>query len=162
MSNFTTLKLPTIEGQSTIKGYEKTLEIMGFNYGMSISIAPGMTNSERTGGKPNFSDISFSRYTDSATPKLMQACAGGTVLAGDTILTVARLEDKGAVLPLVVFTLKHVVISSLSLNAGGDMPIESISLTYSHIKVDYHVQKTEGGKAGVVPFLFNVATNAPA
>lgn len=162
MSNFTTLKLPTIEGQSTIKGYEKTLEIMGFNYGMSISIAPGMTNSERTVGKPHFMDISFSRYTDSATPKLMQVCAGGKVLAGDTILTVARLEDGGAVLPLVIFTFQNVVISSLSLNAGGDMPMESISLSYSHIKVDYHVQKTEGGKAGVVPFLFNVATNEPA
>lgn len=163
MSNFTILNLgPTIKGQSSIKGYEGMLEIMGFSYGMSIAVAPGMTNSERTVGKPHFSDISFSRYSDLATPSLMQACAGGTVIAGDTILTVARLEDKGAVLPLITFTLKNVLISSLSLSAGGDIPVENISLTYSHIEVVYHVQKTVGSPGGESPFTFNVATNEAA
>ncbi|RYZ11872.1 MAG: type VI secretion system tube protein Hcp, partial [Comamonadaceae bacterium] len=153
---------PTINGQSTIKGYEKTLEVLSFSHSVSIATSPGMTNAERTGGKPNFSDLSFSRYTDSATPQLMQACAGGTVLDGDTILTVARNDESGAVLPMVVFTLKDVVISMVSTSGGGDLPMESVSLTYSHIKVDYHVQKIAGGLEGVTPFVFNVATNEPA
>lgn len=161
MSNFTVIKIPTIDGQSSIKGYEKTLEIVSFSHSMSLQVAPGMTNSERTAGKPHFSAINFSRYTDSATPKLMQACAGGSVIKGDTILTVARLEAKGTVLPLVTFTLKNVVVSSVSVSGGGELPVESISLTYSHIQVDYHVQKVEGGKAGVSPFKFNLATNEP-
>lgn len=159
MSNFTVISIPTIKGQTTIKGYKDGLEIMGFNYGMSIAVASGITNSERTTGKPHFSEISFSRYSDSATPQLMQACAGGTVLKGDTVLTMARFDEKGAVLPLIVFTLKNVVISNLSVSGGGDVPMESISLTYSHIQVAYDVQKAEGGKEGLVAFKFDLATN---
>lgn len=159
MPNFTTLKIPGINGQSTIAGHEKTLEVMTLSYAMSIAVSTGMTNSERIVGRPNFSEINFQRVSDSATPLLMMACATGKIVAEDTVLTIARL-DNNVVLPLFIFTLKDVVISNLSMSASGsDVPYESFSLSYSHIKIDYHVEATAGNDAGGTHFLFNVATN---
>lgn len=162
MSNFIILDLPTIVGQSTVAGFEKKLEVLSYSYGVSIPIVDGVSNSERTSGRPNFQDFTISRYSDSATPQLMQATAGGTVLKGAAVLTISRNDANGTALPLLIFTLTDVVVSSVSLGgSGGDLPVETITLNYTKIKVDYSVQKTDGGKEGVTPFLFDIKTNKP-
>jgi type VI secretion system secreted protein Hcp len=163
MSNFVILDIPTIVGQSTVDGFKDKLEVLSFSYGVGIPITSGVSNSERTSGRPHFQDFTLTRYSDSATPQLMQATAGGSVLKGETKITIARNDEKGAVLPLMIFTLTDVVVANVSLSGGsGDLPVETISLNYTKIKLEYSVQKTDGGKEGVTPFQFNIATNKSA
>ncbi|MES1265632.1 MAG: type VI secretion system tube protein Hcp [Variovorax sp.] len=162
MSNFALIKIPTIVGQTTFEGYKDNLEVLSYSHGVAMQVTHGVSNSERTAGRPNFQDFTITRYSDSATPQLMQACAGGTTLKGDTVFTIARNDESAAVLPLIVITLANVVITSISMSGGGDMPVETVTLNFTHMKLDYTVQKAEGGKEGVTPFVFNLATNKAA
>jgi len=161
MSTSIHIKIPTITGQSEITGHEAQLEVLSFSHGASIPAMGHVSNKDRTAGHANFQDLAITRYSDSATPQLMQALSGGTVLHGDTVLTIAR-SDKDTSLPLFVITLTDVIVSSLSYggSGGGDVPVETITLNYTKIKMEYSVQKSEGGKEGVTPFQFNLATNS--
>ena len=102
----------------------------------------------------------MSRVSDSATPQLLQHLAGGITLAGDTIITFTR-EDKGETLSLIVMKLTDVILSSVSISSGGDEPMESFSLNYAKITLEYTKQKEEGGKEGVAPFGWDISLNKP-
>ncbi|KAF1045360.1 Hcp family type VI secretion system effector [Xylophilus sp.] len=155
------VKLPNIKGQTQVKGFEDQLEVYSFQFGAGLHVTPGTTNSERTVGTASFSEVTLTRNSDSATPQLLQHLAAGEVLAGDTIVTFVR-EDKGEKLPLLIVTLTDVILSTVSISSGGDLPSETIALNYAVIKVDYTKQKEEGSKEGVAPFGWNISTNESA
>jgi len=72
-------------------------------------------------------------------------------------------NDKGAVIPLIKYTLKNVVLSSVSIGGGGgDKPVETVTLNYNHITWDFHNQKAEGAEAGHVPAKWDLALNKAA
>ncbi|QNK68935.1 Hcp family type VI secretion system effector [Variovorax sp. PAMC26660] len=152
------IKFPGITGQTQVEGHKDELEVSSFSFGAQISVTSITTNKTRTLDKPNFSDISLSRYCDSATPQLLQKLASGEVFKGETIISFTR-EDNGALLDLIVMKLTDAILSSLQLSSGGDPPSESLSLNYSKIEIAYKQQKKEGGPDGVAPFVWNVATN---
>ena len=63
-------------------------------------------------------------------------------------------NDKGAVMPLIKYTLKNVVLSSVSIGGGGgDKPVETITLNYNHITWDFH---SEGRGCGAGPRRYQV------
>lgn len=154
------IKFPdgTIKGQTQVKGFEDTLEVNSFQFGVGIAVTSASTNQTRTGGHASFSEVSVTRTSDSATPQMLQHLAEGATLAGDTIITFTR-EDKGATLSLIVIKLTDVVLSGLSISSGGDEPMENFSLNYAKITLEYTKQKEEGGKEGVAPFGWDISLN---
>lgn len=155
------LDIEGIKGTSQMKGYTNKIECLSYSHGVAMQVTGDISNTERTSGKPVHQDIHITKYLDITTPKLNQHCCEGKAFKTVT-LTVGR-NDAGAVIPLIVYTLSNVVISSVSVGGGGgDKPVESISLNYAAIKWEYTPQKEEGGKEGTVPATWDVSLNAAA
>lgn len=153
------VKIKDIKGQSQQTNYADYIECMSYSHGVSIQVTGDTTNSERTSGRPNHQDFHLTKYVDQATPALNQNCSAGKNL-GEVTVTVGR-NDQEKFLELLVYTLKDVVISSVSVGGGGgDKPVESFSLNYSSIKWQYTKQDLAGNKKGQELGSWNVAKNA--
>ena len=152
---------PSVEGTSTLDKYAKQIELLSFSHGVAMQITGDISNTERTSGKPNHQDFTITKYLDQASPKLNEACCKGDVFK-EAKVVVAR-NDKGAVLPLIEYTLKNVVLSSISVGGGGgDKPVETVTMNYNHITWDFHHQKAEGSESGHVATLWDLAKNKNA
>jgi type VI secretion system secreted protein Hcp len=154
------LKFKDIKGDSDVSGHKEEIEILSFSHGASIPVTGDVSNSQRTSGRPNLQDLTVTKFVDQATPTLYQRCCEGKML-GDVTLTVTSNED-GKVVDFLIYTLKDVVISSVSVGGGGSgKPVENLSLNYSHITWKVVVQKHTGGKQGEAVGKWDVAKNTP-
>jgi len=152
---------PAIPGTSTMDSYKEQIELLSFSHGVAMQITGDVSNTERTSGKPNHQDFTITKYLDKSSPKLNEACCKGDNFT--SIEVVVGRNDKGAVIPLIKYTLKNVVLSSVSIGGGGgDKPVETVTLNYNHITWDFHNQKAEGAEAGHVPAKWDLALNKAA
>ncbi|HEX5604397.1 MAG TPA: type VI secretion system tube protein Hcp [Pyrinomonadaceae bacterium] len=152
---------PAIPGTSTMKGSETQIELLSFSHGVAMQITGDVSNTERTSGKPNHQDFTITKYLDQASPKLNEACCKGDNFK--SVELVVGRNDKGAVIPLIKYTLKNVVLSSISIGGGGgDKPVETVTMNYNHITWDFHTQKAEGAEQGHVDTKWDLAKNVNA
>ena len=152
---------PPIDGTSTMDKFAKQIELLSFSHGVAMQITGDVSNTERTSGKPNHQDFTVTKYLDQASPKINESCCKGDNFTSVEV-TVGR-NDKGAVIPLIKYTLKNVVISSVSIGGGGgDKPVETVTMNYNHITWDFHTQKAEGAEQGHVPAKWDLALNKAA
>lgn len=155
------LDMPGIKGESQLKGFVDKIECLSFSHGVAMQMTSDVSNKERTSGKPSIQDVNLSKYMDSSSPTLNQACCEGRKI-GDCKITVGR-NAAGEVLPLAVYTLKDVLVSSISVSAGGgDKPTETLSLNFTAIQWDYTVQKPDASKEGTASGKWDLKTNTPA
>lgn len=117
--------------------------------GARLAAAPGMPPADGTSG-----DIVITKGVDSASPKLMMACAKGThldvvELGGPEALTGPAKERADRYFPGLTkyqsIKLSRTVVTSYSLTAAGQegntTPVETITLHYE--RIDY--QPRRGG-----------------
>jgi type VI secretion system secreted protein Hcp len=127
---------PDVPGTSTIKDFEGQIELLSFSHGVAMQITGDISNSERTSGKPNHQDFTVTKYLDQSSPRLNQSCCEGSTFK-EVVITIGR-NDHGNTMPLMDYTLKNVVLSSISIGGGGgDMPVETVTMNYSHIHWNY-------------------------
>ncbi len=150
-----------VAGECLLKGYEDKIECLSFSHGVAMQMTGDISNKERTSGKPNIQDLTTTKYTDKASPVLSQACCEGRKI-GDCKLTVARNEG-GNVMPLIIYTLKDAIISSVSVGGGGgDKPTETLTLNFTAIQWDYTAQKPDSTKEGNASGKWDMKTNTPS
>ncbi len=153
------MKIEGVPGTSQVTGYAEQIELMSYSHGVSQQVTGDVSNTERTSGRPIHQDFHVTKYLDKASPLLNQKCCEATNLKTVTI-TIGR-NDAGAVIPLIIYTMEGVIISSVSVGGGGgDKPVESLSLNYASIKWDYTAQNEESGEAGTVSGGWDVSANA--
>ena len=136
------LKIDGIEGEATAKGHEKEIEIESFSWGETN------TGSHATGGgggagKVNMQDFHVTMKNNSASPKLLLACASGEHIK-KAILTCRKAgKEQQEYLKL---TMNDILVSSFqtSGSAGEMIPMDSFSLNFSKIEYEYKPQKPDG------------------
>jgi type VI secretion system secreted protein Hcp len=154
------LDMPGIDGECLIKTFENKIECLSYSHAVAMQMASDVSNKERTSGKPNVQDFTLSKYMDKASPVLNQACCEGRKI-GDAKITIGRNEG-GAVMPLMVYTLKDAMLSSVSsASSGGDKPAETLTLNFTAIQWEYTAQKPDSTKEGTSPGKWDMKTNSP-
>jgi type VI secretion system secreted protein Hcp len=152
---------PDVKGESNLSGFKDKMELLSFSHGVAMQITGDISNSERTSGKPNHQDMTVTKYLDNASPVLNRSCCEGKTFPQADII-VGRNES-GSIVELLRYTLKNVLISSVSVGGGGgDRPVETLTLNYGQITWQYSRQK-RGEEGGVKPVKagWNLQTNRP-
>ncbi len=160
----TYLKIPTIDGESTTKGYEKWIELREYSTGVSqhsggsYSAAGG-----QSGGRVDHAEFIVKHTIDSATPKLFLSCCSGEHLANVTV-EVLRSTGEGKGKRFMQYKMSDVIISAVT-NLGASkgespLPEEEIHFTYGKMEWDYTVIGQDGKAKGDVKTGWSVSTNA--
>ena len=148
------LQIDGIQGEATSAGFENTIDIYSYSWGMSN---PTTTVGGAT-GKVVINDFHFTKRLDKASPVLMLHCA-----TGEHIPQVSFVFRKAGVDRNVVYyrvTFQDVLVSSFQIggSSGEDRPMESLSFNFAKVKVDYFQQDATGGTGAPVTFGWDLAT----
>lgn len=153
------LKLDGIEGEAQDKTHEKEIDILAWSWGVAQSGSTHQGGGSGS-GKASFQDLSVTKWTDKASPVLVNfASTGKHVKSGKLIVRKAGGET-----PLEYFTieLKDIIVTNVSLGGAGgeDRLTENVTLNFGEFKIVYTIQSEDGsGKAGP-EFAWNIAKNA--
>lgn len=145
------LKIEGINGESKDDKHKNEIEVLAWSWAESQS-GSAAHGSGMGSGKVEMHDITFTKYVDKATPKLIEKCAKGEhIPKADMVMRKAGGEQK----EYLKIHLDDVLISSYSTSGsgGGESPTENISLNFGKITVEYFEQDNKGtmtsaGKAG--------------
>ncbi|HMU64817.1 MAG TPA: type VI secretion system tube protein Hcp, partial [Nitrosomonas sp.] len=101
-------------------------------------------------GKVSMQDFHFTMIVNKATPKLIQACAGGDHIKS-AILTCRKAGGQQE--EYLKYTFSDLIISSYQTggsSGSGVVPTEQISFNYAKMEVEYKEQKADGTLGGPV------------
>jgi len=131
-----------IEGESSDQGYTNHIDVL--HYSMGVSNPPSMLGGGFSAGKATASDFNFSLAQGRSSTKLEEFCVSGKHI--DTVtLKLSKSIGEDALQEYMTVTFTDCFISSSQEGAGGDVPMDSVSIAYSQKKVEYKEQKTAGG-----------------
>jgi type VI secretion system secreted protein Hcp len=151
------LQLDGIKGESKDHKHKGEIDIMSFSWGMSQTGSFGVGGGGGA-GKVNVQDLSVMKKVDVASTSLMLACASGKHVP-KAILTIRKAGDKP--LEYLKITMEDLLISSVqsSGSGGGEIPMESLSLNFNKVKMEYTEQDKTGAAQKPVLFGWDVKAN---
>jgi type VI secretion system secreted protein Hcp len=152
------LKLDGVTGESKDKVHTKEIDVLAWSWGMSNS-GSAHVGGGAGAGKVNVQDLSFTKYADSSSPKLMLNCCNGTHFANG-LLTVRKAG--GNPLEYIKIKMETVLITGIVSGGSGteDRLTENVSLNFAKVNVDYTPQKADGTADTPIPFGWDIAANS--
>lgn len=148
------LDIPEIPGEATADHAKGQIDIASLGLGGSQPSAAGRTGAGLSVGKADFADISFSKFFDKATPKLLNAMGAGTHF-GKATFRGYKHGDKPVL--FIEVKLTDVMVSNYHVSgSSGSEGHDSCALTYSTIELEYTEQNAQGGTAGKTVFGYDV------
>ncbi|OXJ22626.1 virulence factor secretion apparatus protein [Burkholderia sp. HI2714] len=150
------LQLKSIKGNSVLEGAADHIVLHSYSHGVQMQMNNDVGRTERTLGRPNFSEFSVTKVTDQSTPALYEACASGDPL-GDAKISIGR-NEKGKFMPLIVYTLSDAMISAISTSGAGE-PNDSMSIHFTKLATVYTQQNVDSTKKGTASFGWDLAKN---
>ena len=132
------LQYDGIKGNVTADGYKDHIAVdsVQFGVGRGISMEPGnMSNREAT--RPSVSEVTLTKVADNSVTAIFKEAVTGSAGKKVVIKFVRTGADK--VQEFMDYTLEDCLVSSYSMSASseGD-PVESISLSFSKIMINYN------------------------
>jgi len=131
------LEYEGIKGNVTADGYKNhiAVESVQFGVGRGISMEAGnLSNREST--RPSLSEITLTKAADNSVTAIFKEAVTGSSGKKVVIKFVRTGADK--VQEYMDYTLENCLVSSYSMSASAEgEPMESISLSYSKIMINY-------------------------
>lgn len=154
------LEIPGVKGNCQIDKHTGQIIVLSFSHAVSLPMQHDVANTERTAGRPVFSEMSFSKMSDMSTPVLYSACAQGKKL-GDAKIHIGRNEN-GTFMSVFEYVLSNAMVSSISTAGGGGIPMDNFTLNYTKITQSFTQQKSDSTKQGTADFGWDLETNKAA
>jgi type VI secretion system secreted protein Hcp len=149
-------KIGDIKGESIDDKHKDEIEILSWSWGVTNAgtMAHGGGGGE---GKANFHDLSFTHKIDKASPVLMKSCVTGQHIKEATITL--RKAGKGQQ-EFLIIKMNDVLITAVSDADGADAgPMESVSLAFAKVDVEYKPQKADGSLDAGLHFKYDIKGN---
>ncbi len=152
------MKIGDIDGESKDKKHGKEIDVLAWSWGMSNS-GSAHVGGGAGAGKVNVQDLSFTKYVDSATPKLMLACCNGKHY-DSALLTVRKAGEKPV--EYIKIKLTEVLVTSVSAGGSGgeDRLTENVTLNFAKVHYDYTPQDDKGSAGTAIPMSWDISANA--
>ena len=148
-------KIGDIKGESQDDKHKEEIELLSWSWGVNQTGTMG-SGSGAGAGKANFSDFSFNHYVDKASPNLMKACATGEHIK-DAVIT-QRKAGKGQQEYLII-KMNDILVTSVQPSGSSEHPMESVSITFAHVDLEYKPQKADGSLDAGLHFKYDVKAN---
>ncbi len=153
------MKIGDIKGESADKKHANEIDVLAWSWGMSNS---GTTHTGRGGGsgKANVQDLSFTKYVDSASHALLEACSNGKHYPKAN-LVVRKAGGKGAPIEYIKIEFEEVLITSVATGGSGgeDRLTENVTVNFAKVKFEYTPQKADGTPDATKTMKYNIAEN---
>jgi type VI secretion system secreted protein Hcp len=146
------LKIDGIKGESQDKTHKEEIQLNSFSWGATNAGTSAM-GSGAGAGKVKFDDFSFAKSVDTASPKLMLACANGEHIKS-AILTCRKAGKEQQ--EYLKYTFTDLLVSKFFLGGTEVMPSEEVSINYSKIEMEYKAQKADGTLGGAIKAFYDV------
>jgi type VI secretion system secreted protein Hcp len=152
------IKIDTVDGESRDKVHKKEIDVLAWSWGLSNS-GSAHVGGGAGAGKVNVQDISFTKWVDSATPKLALACCDGKHFKEAT-LVVRKAGEKPV--EYLKIKIEEVLITSISTGGSGgeDRLTENVTLNFAKVSLDYVPQDEKGAAGTAIPMAWSIAENA--
>jgi type VI secretion system Hcp family effector len=148
------LKLGGIKGESVDADHKDWINLVSTQHGVSrpVESGPGLP---RRGGAPSFSELTFTREVDAASPVLFQAAAGGGAIpeAELEVLDHSPLRQR-----FYRIRLFDVLVSSLTQGATPATVSETVSLNYAKIEMTYTTHDERGAFTSATTAYYSLET----
>ncbi len=143
------LKIDNIEGDSTVDGHAKEIELLGWSIGASVPVGPRSTSGSAAAGTSMHQDLSCAKMLDEASNDLAAACWEGKTIPNAALVTQRQGESGGGKVDYMKILLTDVIVSTYSRSGGpSDIPMEQFTLNYATIKSEYFTTDAAGGSGG--------------
>jgi len=140
------LKLDGVPGESTDEGHRGEIEILSWSWGMDQT---GTGAAAARGGRTCLTDLALAKGLDKATPAMLASAASGMVIP--TAILVGLRPGGERRQEYLRIELRDVIVTSYQTGgSGGSVPVDSFSLNFSRISVEYTEQKPDGSPGGKV------------
>jgi type VI secretion system secreted protein Hcp len=143
------LNLDGIKGESTDDTHKEQIQVLSWSH--SFNQPTSQTRSGAGGGtveQANHADFSITKYIDAATDDILKMCWSGKQIAKGTFQAYRSDGSGDGVLYLQV-DFENIIISNYSISGGtGDVPVETVTLSYSKVSYNYKPVKLADGTAG--------------
>lgn len=140
------MKYGDIKGEAKEDKHKEWIELESVNWSHSRQIDPGAKASQRTRGETFVNDVGIVTNMNNTSMKIMQTCANGTTTDLVEIHFCRTGSDKAASLETyMTMKLHHVLITSYSTGVAGEsVPMESYTLNFTKIEMEYKVADAKG------------------
>ncbi len=149
------LKLGDIKGESKDSKHGEQIDVLSWSWGVSQSGSMSYGGGGGA-GKASFSDLSFMHAFDKASPVIMKACATGEHIKEATLF--ARKAGKGQQEYLII-KMNDILITSVQPSGSSEHPMESVSISFGHVDLEYKPQKADGSLDAGVHFIYDLKKN---
>jgi type VI secretion system secreted protein Hcp len=145
-------KIGDIKGESLDSKHKGEIEVLSWSWGLANSGAVGHGGGGGA-GKATFHDLSFTHKIDKASPLLMKGCATGQHLKEATITH--RKAGKGQQ-EFLIIKMNDVIVTSVTSGDSENTHLESVSLAFAKIDLEYRPQKADGSLDAGVHFKYDL------
>jgi type VI secretion system secreted protein Hcp len=151
-------KLGDIKGESLDDKHKDEIEVLSWSWGVTNDLTVAGTGAGQS--RASFHDLSFTHKIDKASPKLMQACATGVHLKEATITH--RKAGKGQQ-EFLVIKMNDVIVTAMGdSDSSGGQSVETVSLAFAKVNVEYKPQKPDGSFDAGVHFKYDLKAQKEA
>jgi type VI secretion system secreted protein Hcp len=151
------IKIGDIKGEAQDHKHAGEIDVLAWSWGMNQS---GTAHAGPGGGsgKVSIHDLSFTKYVDSATPKLMLYCMNGKHI-DKAMLTVRKAGENP--LEYIILTMQDLLVTSVSKGGSGgqDRLTENITLNFAKVEYKYVPQKKDGSGDAPIITGWDIAAN---
>jgi type VI secretion system secreted protein Hcp len=152
------LKIDGIPGESLDSKHKGEIDVEAWSWGETNAVPPGGPGAGAGAGKVQMQDFHFTARTSKASPNLLLACASGKHFKS-AVLTARKAGKPQA--EFLTFSLSDILVSSYQTGGteGDVVPMDSASLNFSKIQVEYKEQKPDGSLGATIKAGWDVKQN---
>jgi type VI secretion system secreted protein Hcp len=144
-------KVEGIDGDSTIEGFEKQIEVIRWNHNVTQPVSVASGRGALTVASTNHSEFQIVKEMDMASPKLLLHASNGKHIPKVEVTLCRAAGDKPV--QYMKYELEDVIVSSyhpVSDETGDGLPEEIVGFSYGKIKATYKATDTTGKETGSV------------
>ena len=153
------LKIDGVQGESMDDKHKNEIELISVNWG-AMQSGTASYGGGSGGGRVNMQDFTCTKRFDKASPKLFLACCNGEHIK-NAILTIRKAGKEQQ--EYMKITINDVLVSSVSAGGssegGDDIPLETLSMNFGKIEIEYKEQKADGTLGGTIKAHYDIKTH---